>query len=191
MANELALLLKTILIGKAKIGLQDLRLREDILLDDVRLEGEGVRIDLPETSGVPPHVETGEVKFSAMMTEANVNRLVQGNLPANAPVRNLQLTLLTGRAKVSGQYVKLIPIPFVVEIVPQIENGVRVRLALQSSPGLPIPKPILDAIESHLNHMANIDLSGLPVAVRLDEIRCEPGRITTSGKIRVEFPFKT
>ncbi len=91
----------------------------------------------------------------------------------------------------SGQYVKLIPIPFVVEVVPQIENGVRVRLALQSSPGLPIPKPILDAIESHLNHMANIDLSGLPVAVWLDEIRCEPGRITTSGKIRVEFPFKT
>ncbi len=191
MANELALILKTILVGKVKLSLQDLQLREDILLDDVRLEGEGITIDLPENSVSPPHIKTGEVKFTAMMTEANINRMVQSNLPKSAPIRNLQLTLLTGRVKAAGQYVKLISIPFVVEIVPQIENGVRVRLALQSSPGLPIPKPILEGIESHLNHMANIDLSGFPIAIWLDEIRCEPGRITSTGKIRVEFPFKT
>ena len=187
MASNLTLQLKTILIGKAKVNLQDFQLREDIVLDDVNLQGGEIQIEVPKSAAEPPHIKTGEIHVTAMMVETNINRLVHANLPPDVPVKNLQIQMLSGRAKVTGQFVKFLPIPFAVEVVPIIENGVRVKFGLQSSSG-GTPKAILDMIQPLLNEKLNIDLAILPFPFWLDEIRCEPGRVTILGKAKITFP---
>ncbi len=189
MSNDLILQFKTILVGKAKVNLQDFQLREDILLDDVTLQGGDIRIEVPKSASDAPHIQTGEVKVTAMMSEPNINRLVHANTPKEVPVKNLQIQMLSGRAKVSGQVVKFIPIPFSLEAVPVIENGVRVKFNLQPTSGSGgTPKAIIDVIEPFVKEYLDIDLTQLPFPFWLDEIRCEPGRVTVLGKAKITFP---
>ena len=70
-----------------------------------------------------------------------------------------------------------------LEAVPRVENGVRVSLDWQQMKvGLAVPGPVREAMERPLQQDLRPD--ALPIPVWLDEIRCEPGRVTAIGKAR-------
>lgn len=171
----------------AQIHLQNVQLRDDIVLDEVHLEGGGIEIALPGNAD-RPSLKAGETGFRVLMTEPNLSRLITANTPADAPVRNLSVVLLSGRARVSGQLTRsVLSLPFTAEVMPRIENGVRVTWEIGK--GLPFPAAVVEIIEQQINSHAAIDLSPLPVPVRLDEIRLEPGRLTVIGKARLSWPL--
>jgi hypothetical protein len=173
-------------IGSAQIHLQNVLLREDILLDEVHLDGGDVRIALP-AGNEPARFRTEETRFRAVMSEPNLNRLLAANLPPDVPLRNLRAVLLSGRVRLTAQ-AKLLGLPLTLEAVPRIDNGVRVFLDWQGAnlSGLSVPKALVEVLEQHLNK--NLDLTKTPFPIRLEEVRCEPGRLTVIGQARVALP---
>ena len=186
-------------VGGAQIRLQQIRLREDITLDEVQLDTKEVRF---ETFAAGATIQNGasvgagylitvaETDFSAMMAEPNLNRMLTTNLPADVPIRNIQLALLSGKVRITGQFVKsVLSLPFTVEAVPMLDNGVRIWFDFQSAKlGFKIPGAVLDVLEQFVGPSLSLDLSKLPFPVRLDEIRCEPGRLKVKGKARISWP---
>ncbi len=180
-------------VASAQIHLQQVQLRPDIVIDEVHLDGKAIAFESQKVAGEAEplsKISVEETTFTAMMSEPNVNRLLTANLPPEAPVRGLKLALLSGKARITGHVVKsVLSLPFTLEGVPVVDNGTRVRLDFQTARmGITIPGPVLDVIEQHLNHSLSLDLSKLAVPVRLDEIKCEPGRLTIKGKARIAWP---
>lgn len=186
--------IQNITLGKANIQLTNLRLRDDLLIDELHLEGGDLRLDLPPEKGDKAHFATGETKFRALMTEPNVNLLLAANLPADSPVRNLHIAFLSGKARITGQLVKLITIPFTVEASLKVENGVRPYFDLQSAKlGIGLPSAVVEVIEQVINQRVleeqlKLDLTRSPVPIYIDELRMEPGRLTALGKARIVLP---
>jgi hypothetical protein len=177
-------------IGAAQIHLQNVQLREDVTLDEVHLEGETLRLEMP-AAGEPAHVTTGETRFRVVMSEANLNRTLAANLPPEAEIRNVRLVTLSGKVRFTGQRVVLgLGVPFTVEAVPRIENGVRAFPDLQAlnAAGMPMPAAFVEILEQRLRKTLTLDLTQVPIPVWLDEIRCEPGRLTVLGKARFVWP---
>ena len=180
-------------IGGAQIHLKQVQLRDDILIDEIHLDGKELEYQTRKTDaseGVQNKINVVETGFTAMMIEPNINRLLLANLPADAPVRNVRLFLLSGKARITGHFVKsVLSLPFTVEAVLVVDNGVRVHLDFQEARiGFKLPGPVLDVIEQVMNRSLSLDLSRLAVPVRLDEIRCEPGRLTIKGQARIVWP---
>jgi hypothetical protein len=177
---------QTIEIGSAQIHLQNVLLREDILLDEVHLDGGDVQIT-PPAGGEPARFRSEETRFRAVMSEPNLNRLLAANLPPDLPLRNLRAVLLSGRVRLTAQ-AKLLGLPLALEVVPRIENGVRVVPDWQGAnlSGLSVPKALVEVLEQYLNK--NLDLTKTPFPVWLEEVRCEPGRLTVIGQARITLP---
>src|SRR5438270_14084499 len=97
MSPPSSLQLQTILVGGAQIHLQNVRLSDDILLDELHLEGGDIRVDLPATPEEQGRIATGEALFRAIISEPNLNRILDVNVPSGAPVRNLRIALFSGK----------------------------------------------------------------------------------------------
>lgn len=180
-------------VGGAQIHLQQVQLREDLLIDEVHLDGTEIAFEAHKVVGEEEpltKISVAETKFTAMMTEPNLNRLLTANMPSDVPVRGMKLALLSGKARITGSFVKsVLSLPFTLEGVPVLDNGMRVLLDFQAGRlGLPVPGPILEVVEQLLNRVLALDLAKLPIPVRLDEIKCEPGRLTIKGKARIVWP---
>jgi len=187
MPEEPVLALQQIEIGGAQIHLVSVRLREDILLDEVHLEGGDIRVELPAAAGEPPRLFAEGTVFRAMMTEVNLNRALAANPPPGGTLKNLRVAVLSGKLRLTGQIVKGISLPFTIEGVPRIENGTRVSLDWQNVKlGIGMPRAIVDILEEQINQ--TLDLTQLPIAVWLDALRCEPGRLTAAGRARILLP---
>ena len=187
MANETPHRLQ---IGTAVLNAANVQLRDDVILDEVRIESAEISLEQPAGSGEPAQIKTGEVKFRATMSELNLNRMLTANLPPEAPVRNLKVALFSGKARISGTLVKVIGIPFTIDATIKIVNGVRVIFDLTTGTlvGLGLPSAVVELIEQSVNRAVSQDLTKLPVPVYLEEVRCEPGRVTVIGKARIIWP---
>lgn len=177
-------------IENARILLRNARLRPDITIDELDLDGR-VHLEPGSDMADAPRLDAGEVRVRAMISEPNMNRMLSANVPRNTPVRALQVAVLTGKVRVTGQYVVLgIGLPFTAEAIIRTENGVRVIPDWQSirAAGMPIPGAGVDVIEQHLHRHMAIDLTRLPVPVWIDEVRCEPGRVTVNARVRLTLP---
>lgn len=175
-------------VGTAQIHLMNVMLREDIRLDEVHIESGDVRLDAL-SSDKSLRASAGETRVRIVMSEPNLNRIITTNTPQDVPIKNLKIELFSGKARVSGQYVKLFAIPFTVEIVPRIVNGVRIVLDWkQANVGFGLPAAIVEMIQQRVNDDMNLDLSKLPIPVWIDELRCEPGRMTALGKVKLNWP---
>ncbi len=177
-------------IGAAQTHLQNVQLREDVILDEAHLEGEAFRLD-PPAGDEPGRVTAGETRFRAMMSEANLNRMLAANLPPEAEIRNLRIATLSGKVRFTGQRVMLgLGVPFTVDAVPTIENGVRAFPDLQAMKAgiMNVPTAVVEFLEQRLRKTMTLDLTKSPIPIWLDEIRCEPGRITVLGKARLSWP---
>src|SRR5579883_1564778 len=165
-------------VGTAQIQLRGVRLREDTLLDEVDLDGGDIHLEAPPAPGEAGRISTGETRVRIMISEPNLNVMLTSNTPPDVPVRDLRATILSGRIRFSAQFVKIIRLPIELEAVPRIENGIRVFLDWQGLDlfGLPVPRGIVENLAQQMNK--KLDLSQLPIPIWLDEIRCEPGRLT-------------
>lgn len=179
---------QSVQIGGAKIQLRNVQLRADVLLDEVNLDGTGVRLDAPPAPGQPGRITTDAVNVQALMTEPNLNRLLEANLPPDVPIRNLKAVILSGKIRFSAQLVRLLNIPLSLEATPKVENGVRVYLDWQglNAGGVPLPGALVEVLQQQLNK--SFDVSKSPIPVQIDAIRCEPGRLWIIGRARITWP---
>ena len=186
-------------MGGAQIHLQQVQLRDDILIDEIHLDGKDLQFDAEPSANAAAGekrqntqsaVRVEETNFTAMMSEPNLNRLLTANLPENTPARHLRLILLSGKARITGHFVKsVLSLPFTVEAVPVVDNGTRIHLDFTTAKmGVSLPGPVLDVIEQALSRSLSLDLSRLPFPVRVNEIRCEPGRLTVKGSAKIAWP---
>ena len=180
---------RALLIGGARIDLKNVRIREDLLLDELFLEGGEIRVEAP-AGETEARLTTGETQVRAVMSEANLNRLVAASLPADTSIRNLQIALLSGRARISGKaVVTVVPIPFSVEATPRVENGVRITLDCSAATfGIGLPRAVVDVIQQKLNELLSLDVADVPFPIWIDDIRCEPGRLSAAGRARIAWP---
>lgn len=172
-------------IADSEIRLRDVDLNGMCLLEEVRFFGKKLNAD---TTGKAFALNLEQSVVKITITEANLNRVLQQGLAGNAELRDVGVKLYPGKARVGGKYMKIIPIPFDVEVVPKIENGVRIRLALLSVYGMELPRALVTTLERVLGTLA-LDLSGLPFPIWLDEARCDPGRLTIEGRVRIVLPL--
>lgn len=180
-----------ILAETATISLRNVRFSPILTIDELILEGGDLEFT-PAALGADPRFSSGETRFRGVMTESNVNSLLAGVLPADAPVRNLKLTLLTGRAQIKGHFVKsVMSLPFTLDAKPLLTNGIRLSLDCSATQigGIGLPGAAVDIIERVLNEKLFLDLTDSPFPVRLDEVRCEPGRVTVIGRARLSWPL--
>jgi hypothetical protein len=190
MSEKTSLPLQPVKIGGAQMHFQNVQLREDVLVDEVHLEGGEILLE-PPTAISAGGVRTGETRFRAVISEPNVNRLLENNIPADAPVRNLKIAFLSGKAHISGNYIKMMSLPFTVDAVPRIQNGTRVVLDFQtvSAGGMfSLPQSVVESLEKLINEKLDFDLAQSPVPVWLDTLVCEPGRLTATGRVKIVWP---
>jgi hypothetical protein len=170
-------------LGAAEIRLRNVDIGPDVRIDEARLEAENVGID-----AMSPGIEADEVRLRAVISEQSLNRAVAAHVPADLALKSVRVSILTGRLRIEGRLAKIARIPVSFEGRPEIENGNRVRLALQDmrGAGISLPGAVRDLI-AQFSHI-EIDLSRLPVPVWIDGIACEPGRITLTGRARIHWP---
>ena len=117
--------------------------------------------------------------------------MLANNIPEDTPVRNLKITFFSGKAHISGNYIKMMSLPFTVDAVPRIQNGTRVLLDFQtvSAGGLfTLPHAVVETLQAMINEKLDFDLAQAPVPVWLDTLVCEPGRLTATGRVKVVWP---
>lgn len=173
------------------VTLGQIQIKPHVAIDEVTLSSDSVTIEPSAEKGQPPRIQAGETRFSGVLTEPNLNALVQSLTEKNPSLKDVQVALMSGKAKITGQYVKLLPVPFTVEAVPIIENGIRLVLDIVASNTGIISHPswFINLLETNVMSKVAVDLSRLPFPVWLDEARCEPGRLVLRGKARLEYPF--
>lgn len=175
--------------GPTQIISRNVRLRADLVLDEVRLNTDSAHYESRLLPG-EAHVTIDELNAQITVSEPNLNQFIAANLAKDAIVRNVHVSLLTGKVRITGQFVKLISIPFTLEALPRIENGNRVVpefLGMNASV-FSLPATAVDIIEARLVPSLTLDLSQLPLPVYLNEVRCEPGRLIIVGKARIHLP---
>lgn len=181
-------------IAAAEIRLHSLKIGNDLLIDEIQFDGkEGLfrqQDGVSSQAGGAYQIRVGETNFNARISETNLNHLVRARLPADAPARNIQIALLSGKIRITGQLVKsVLSLPFTLEAVPRIDNGVRVYLDFQTAKlGIKLPNALVELVERVLVPSLTWDLSQTEVPVQLEEIRCEPGRLTARGRLRISLP---
>ncbi len=177
----------TVDVDKAHLTFNQVQLPYGLVIDEVHLDFAGIHAAGPGAAGTQPAADVKESQFRVMMTEPHVNLLLRENAD-KVPAKDVSIVVLTGKLRVHGTYVKsILRLPFVVECVPRIENGVKIHFDFKDAQmGVSMPSFIVDAISQHL--MA-IDLNKLPVPVFLESIECEPGRITVTGRARLSWPL--
>jgi len=181
---------QSVKIGGAQFHFQNVQLREDVLIDEVHLEGGEVLLEAPSVNSAGG-VRTGETRFRAVISEPNVNKLLASNTPEDVPVRNLKVAFLSGKAHISGNYVKMMSLPFTVDAVPRIQNGTRVLLDFTSvSAGgmFSLPPTVVESLQRLINEKLDFDLAQAPIPIWLDTLVCEPGRLTATGRVKVVWP---
>ncbi len=183
-----------IAVKSAQIVAQNVEVTPNILLEEVRLEGGAMRVNC-NALGVTD-IDLGEVRIRATLSEPNLNQIVQANIPPDMPLKNLQFNLYTGKIKVTGNYVKLISIPVAIDAVILVKNGIDLYLDLtEVKAGMGLPSSVVEVIEGHINralgHQIGEQIRQLPFPIYIEEIRCEPGRLTVIGRLRVQLNLST
>ena len=176
--------------GAATISLRNACISPDIIVDELVLEAADLSFKLG-VEGQEFKFSSGETRFQGMFTEASVNRLITGSIPLDTPLRNVKVALYSGRAQLKGHFVKsVMSLPFTLDAKPVLTNGIRLSLECSSTQigGIGMPGAAVDIIERVLNERLFLDLSKAVFPVRLDEVRCEPGRLTIVGRARLGWP---
>jgi hypothetical protein len=182
--------IQTITAGSATISLRNACISPSLVVDELVLEAGDLELT-PGLDGRDLTFSSGETRFRGMLTEVSVNKLISGNMPADTPLRNVKVTLYSGRAQVKGQFVKsVMSLPFTLDAKPVLTNGIRLTLDCSASQigGIGLPGAVVEIIERVLNEKLSLDLTQSAFPVRLDEVRCEPGRLTVLGRARLNWP---
>lgn len=172
-------------IGATQLRLQNVKPLPNLTIDEVTLVSTGLAIDLSDPANVS--VKAAETHVRAFITEANINQAILSMLPADLPVKGIKISVLSRGLKATARFLNM---PITMEGTPRIENGVRVIIDWKAASvlGIGLPAQLVEGLEQRLNR--TIDLTALPVPVWVDEIVCEPGRVTAAGKIKLKWPLE-
>ena len=179
----------SLLLGQTEVISNNVRVNSDLVLDQVRLSASAASFASAPSSDSPSRLTIDELSVLVVLSEPNLNAIVAANLKSDL-LRNVNIALLSGKMRISGQFIKLITIPFTLEAIPRIENGIRIVpefLGLNASV-FSLPASAVEILEQNLRPMLTIDLTKLPVPAYLDAVVCEPGRLRAEGRARVRFP---
>ncbi len=182
--------MQPITAGAATISLRNASFSPILTVDELVLEAGNLQLN-PGENGRDLRFTSGETRFRGMLTEASLNSLIAGSLPADAPLRNVKVTLYSGRAQLKGQFVKsVMSLPFTLNAKPVVTNGIRLALDCSATQigGIGLPGAAVEIIERVLNEKLSLDLTASTIPVWLDEVRCEPGRLTVLGRARLNWP---
>ena len=182
------LLTDAIKIGASSLIIRDAQLRPDLLIDEVSIEAAGFVISQLDPSNLQVN-SSSESRFRATISEVNLVNFALANLPDNVRkmLRETRITILQGKVQVQCVPYAL-PLTITVEASPVIVGGKIIQLNWHGAQlgGIAFPTPMIDLVARHLNQ--SYDLSTLPIDFRLEEIRCEPGRLTALGWAKLEWP---
>ncbi len=174
----------------ASLRLTRVEFAPGFVIDEVQLDAS----DLSVLFGTPPPGDLpfrcGEVRLRAVISEINLNLLLEKHTPPDVPVKNLKAALLSGRILLRGQFLKAVmALPFAMEATPVIVDGKRIKLTCAGSQvgGMSLPQAAVQVIEMAINEKITIDLTQSPIPISLQELRVEPGRITATGTARLEW----
>ena len=170
---------------------RNVELRADTTLDELVVEILGVRGTVQPDGDV--RVTSREAAVTAVISEVNLNRLMEASIPADAPVRSMRLAVLTGKLRLTGQVVKMgIGLPISADATIRIEAGVRAMPDWQTmtAAGIGLPGAVVQFIENQLKSSLTLDLHELPLPLWLSEAVCEPGRIVLKGTARLVWPLE-
>lgn len=177
----------------ALITLQNVVLSPELTLDEARLEGVNWSAEREEAGSLK--ADFGDVKFRVVVSEPNVNRALSAHIPAGFPLKNVSLSLFSGKVKISGSLVKgFISLPVAAEAVIKARNGVEVYFDLtEARAGVGLPPAVAEVIQGQMNAELRAivaqQLQASPFPLYIEEIRAEPGRLIAQGKIRLRYPF--
>ncbi len=176
-------------VDSVQIVLKNVQFGNKMVLDEMQLNGSNIHLKFDGDAAKPSSVTSDETTFRGLMTEANLNALLESNMPPDVPVTNLRVSLLSGKLKLSAQLIKFLKMPLSVEGVVRVDNGSKVYLEWEDVHfgGIPLPSQLVEMLQNQINK--SLDLTTSPVPVWLDWVRCEPGRLSISGKARLNFPI--
>ncbi|MDE2125091.1 MAG: LmeA family phospholipid-binding protein [Armatimonadetes bacterium] len=178
-------------IESGTLTARNVKLRADTTVDELLVEIVGLRGSVQPDGDV--RVTSKEAAVTAIISEVNLNRLMEASIPADAPVRSMRLAVLTGKIRLTGQVVKMgIGLPISADAVIRIEAGVRAMPDWQTmtAAGIGLPSAVVQFIENQLKSLLTLDLRDLPLPLWLSEAICEPGRIVLKGSARLNWPLE-
>ena len=168
-------------VRTAKLQAHDIRIGDTLVIDEVRLSGNGIIVGAP---GGMLRIE--ELNATIVVTESALNRFLDGR--AEDSLHNLKVHMLTGKVRIEGKYGL---IPFSYTGVPEIDGGARLRLDPKgmSLMGLPLPGVGVHAIGEKLNDQLAraLDVTRFAMPLRITELKIETGRMLLSGTATVEL----
>lgn len=151
------------------------------VITSLRVNAQGIELPF----GLAGPVRVAEAKVELTVDEATVNGVLRGATAGR--IRNIDMAMMRGAWRLRGRYVLAGPlaIGFEVTTVPEIDGGARIRVDARRIAviGTPIPGMVLPMLAEHVNAFLarELDLTRLPVPVRLTGIDVEPGRTVLHG----------
>jgi len=172
----------------ARLDARDVQLGDVISLDEIRLMANAISY----RSGPDGVIKIEVLDATLVVTESAFNRFLERN--TGDPFSELQAAMLNGKMRISGRYRLLLPIPFTVTAVPEIEGGARLRLDSKqmSLVGAPLPGFGVEMIGEKINaQLARaFDANNLPIPVRLTKLTVETGRLILNATTSLEIVGK-
>ncbi|HLI48607.1 MAG TPA: DUF2993 domain-containing protein [Chthonomonas sp.] len=168
-------------------------------VDEVTVELGNAHFD--QSPGFKPQISADFTSITLVLSEVTLNPLLHNFTPLSAPVRELRIRLLSGRAIVDGKFLPAqknpylpflsnLPVPFTAEVVPVIASTTQIRVELKSvRTGFALPEMAVQHIERLINELPILSLKSLPFPVALQDIRCEPGRLIVRAAVQFSWPF--
>lgn len=177
-------------IGSAQISALDVRIAGVPPFMEIRLSGTELIISNSPDGKLWVRSATGSI----VITEAAMNSSIAATRVDR--IRDLDLKTYNGFVRISGRHelVGAVTIPFTVTATPEIESGMRLRLALKDvnvAGALPMPGFLVQMLAAKINEQLGqtFDSTRLPVPIRLTGVNVEPGRLTLS--VSLEMPAES
>ncbi len=172
----------------ARLDARDVQLGDMISLDEIRLMAGAISY----RSGPDGVIKIEVLEATLIVTESAFNGFLEKS--TDEPFSELQAAMLNGKMRISGRYRMLLPIPFTVTAVPEIEGGARLRLDSKhmSLVGAPLPGFGVEMIGEKINaQLARaFDANNLPIPVRLTKLTVETGRLILNATTSLEIVGK-
>jgi len=175
----------------ASITLRNFRPGHGFVIDEMVLTGDRIEIVTPADARALS-ISIEHTRFRGMITEINLNEMLASLSLDGAPVRNLKLAIYSDRVQIKGQLIEsVLSLPFVLDAKPVITRNVRLSLECSSTQigGLGMPGPAVELIERMLLEHLSLDVSESVMPIYLDSVKCEPGRLSLTGRANISWPL--
>lgn len=171
-------------LRRVRVDGDNVRVSDSLTLDHLTLHVSDLRVDTKQQriSGV------GGVRFSATLSETNVNRYLRARRP---DIPGLSVSLGRGEARVSArpEVAGLLGVPLSVRgtLRPRLSDGGVASSQLDFVPGggavsvVPVPSAALRFVAERVNPL--IDLAVLKAPLRVEQVAIEPGQARIQGTV--------